>query len=94
MSADEKSLLVSAFNIGYVLTQLAGPWLATRIGFKRVLLISTLFSGILVRDHDIDKVKLSFVDSRISRYSENKRNNGHNLKNRRWSSLWPGHSSR
>ncbi|CAG5110028.1 Oidioi.mRNA.OKI2018_I69.chr2.g4479.t1.cds [Oikopleura dioica] len=47
MSEDEKSLLVSAFNIGYVLTQLAGPWLATRIGFKKVLLISTLFSGIL-----------------------------------------------
>ena len=48
LTANEENLLVSAFNFGLVLTHLAGPWLAIRIGFKRVLLFSTLATGILV----------------------------------------------
>ncbi|CBY42901.1 unnamed protein product, partial [Oikopleura dioica] len=47
LTANETNLLVSAFNFGLVLTHLAGPWLAIRIGFKRVLLFSTLATGIL-----------------------------------------------
>ena len=45
ISTSQEGLLVGCFFYGYVSTHIFGSWISLRIGFKRVLLVSTLVSG-------------------------------------------------